>query len=223
MNDLPGERREETETTEDEAMTKAKPKTEVAMNIPATKFETAEFELVGESPLIMHRWSAKARKEMLDKQMKKAKPGKEAKDPEEDYRESMYRLPGGKYGFPAVAFKSAAVDACSMLDKSVTKVMARGAFRVVGIPSEDGDLVEIDGAPRMREDMVRIGMGTADIRYRAEFVQWSAKLTVKYNANVLSLEQIVNLFNTAGFSVGVGEWRPQRDGQYGMFRISNGE
>jgi hypothetical protein len=33
----------------------------------------------------------------------------------------------------------------------------------------------------------------------------------------------VNLFNTAGFAIGVGEWRPQRDGSYGMFHIASAE
>jgi hypothetical protein len=72
----------------------------------------------------------------------------------------------------------------------------------------------------MREDMVRVGMGTADIRYRPEFTEWSVKLPIKYNADAISLDQLVNLFTLAGFGVGVGEWRPERDGQYGMFHVA---
>lgn len=62
-------------------------------------------------------------------------------------------------------------------------------------------------------------MGTADIRYRGEFPEWSTEITLRYNANVLSPEQVANLFNVAGFAVGVGEWRPQRDGSFGMFHV----
>ena len=179
-----------------------------------------QIRLVGDSALICNRWSEKAKKQMLDKQMKKARSAKEAKNPKEQYRESLYRLPGklgsGKlgvgYGFPAIGFKSAAVEACSHID-GITKVLARGAFHVVG------DLVKIEGTPRMREDMVRVGMGVADIRYRGEFPTWACTIEVRYNANVLSAEQIINLFNTAGFAIGVGEWRPQRDGSYGMFHV----
>lgn len=61
--------------------------------------------------------------------------------------------------------------------------------------------------------------GTADIRYRPEFKHWRVKLPIKYNADKISLEQLVNLFNLAGFGVGVGEWRPEKDGQYGMFHV----
>lgn len=41
--------------------------------IPAINIQTAVIKVVGDSPLIMHKWSEKAKKEMLDKQMKKAK------------------------------------------------------------------------------------------------------------------------------------------------------
>jgi hypothetical protein len=96
----------------------------------------------------------------------------------------------------------------------VTKVEARGAFHI------NGETVTIEGAPSMREDMVRIARGTADIRYRGEFKEWRTSFVIRYNANILSLGQIVNLFNTAGFGIGVGEWRPQRDGSYGMFHVA---
>ena len=80
-------------------------------------------------------------------------------------------------------------------------------------------MVKIDRTPEIREDMVRIGMGTADIRYRGEFKKWSANIDVRYNANAMSIEQIINLFNIGGFACGVGEWRPAKDGSYGMFHV----
>jgi hypothetical protein len=169
--------------------------------------------LIGDSPLICHAWSAKAKREMLDKQMKKAKAAKEAKDPEDDYQQSLYHCQGGAYGFPAVAFKSAAVGACRFVD-GIKMTEARGAFHIIA------EMLPIDGEPNMREDLVRIGMGTADIRYRGEFKRWSVCVPIRYNAAVLSAEQIVNLFDTAGFGVGVGEWRPEKDGSYGMFHVS---
>jgi hypothetical protein len=189
-----------------------KPTQEERITIPEMNISQAKITLVGDSPLICHAWSKKAKQEMLGKQMKLAKAAKEAKDPEKDFQESLYAHPDGGYGFPAVAFKAAAVDACSHV-ADITKVLARGSFHI------NGELVKIDGKPTMREDMVRIGMGTADIRFRGEFKQWKTTFVVRYNKNVLSLEQIVNLFNTAGFAVGIGEWRPQRDGSYGMFHV----
>lgn len=182
------------------------------MALPKMNIQRFEITLVGDSSLICHRWSEKAKKEMRDKQMKRATAARAAKNPEEDFKQSLYPHPDGGYGFPTVAFKAAAVDACSQIE-AITKVEARGAFHI------DGELVKIEGKPEMREDMVRVGMGTADLRYRGEFKTWKTTFTVRHNANVLSAEQIVNLFDTAGFSVGVGEWRPQKDGSHGMFHV----
>lgn len=198
--------------------------------LPELRIGKLALTLIGDSPLVVHAWSLKAKKEMLAKQTKKAKAGRVAKDPEQDFKDSLYVLPDGGYGFPSIAFKDAAVTAVTSVS-GVTKVSARQAFHVQG---EDVDisgafegvkmranLARIVGAaPRMREDMVRVGMGTADLRYRGEFWPWSANVVVRFNENALSPEQIVNLFSTAGFAVGVGEWRPERDGAMGMFHVA---
>lgn len=186
-----------------------------AVQLPAPNLVTVQIGIVGTSPLIVHRWSDKAKKQMLDKQTKRASAGKVAKDPEQDYRDSLYVLPdeqGGGYGFPTVAFKAAAVRAGTYSELKMT--FLRGAFHV------QGEMVEIVGEPRPREDMVRVGMGVADIRYRAEFPEWRTTLTVRYNARAISLEMLLNLFQIAGFSVGVGEWRPEKDGSFGMFEVA---
>ena len=84
----------------------------------------------------------------------------------------------------------------------------------------NGELVKIQGAnPTPREDMVRVGVGSADLRYRGEFLSWFTEIPIRYNAGVLSDEQIIHLFTIAGFAIGVGEWRPQKDGQNGLFHV----
>lgn len=196
------------------------------IQLPQLLIKLMKITLVGDSELVTHKWPEKAKKEMLDKQMKKAKQGKKAKDPFMDYVESMYwitKMPKkpthadikkAKFGVRSVSFKSAAVNACSHVD-GITKVEARGAFHI------EGELVEIKGSsPHMREDMVRIGMGVADLRYRGGFSKWECDLPIRYNANVISPEQIANLFNTAGFAMGIGEMRPQKSGDsFGMFHV----
>src|SRR3546814_14019556 len=77
-------------------------KTSAASELPPLKIETGQFLLVGDSPLIVHAWSEKAKKMMLDKQMKKATKAKEAKDPQADYEACFYRTPTGDYGFPTI-------------------------------------------------------------------------------------------------------------------------
>lgn len=209
----------------------ASKKKEETVTIAAMDLRTAVIKLVGDTPLIMHKWSEKAKREMLEKQLKKAKSkAREAKDPVRDFIESLYWLEGepeekteagfvraiqsgARFGFPATAFKAAAVAAGYRTGVTKDKVSMNAAFHI------DGDMVEIHGTPQIREDMVRVGMGTADIRYRGEFPTWYAVVTVRYNNGAISLEQLVNLFNLGGFSCGIGEWRPEKGGSCGMYHV----
>jgi len=194
------------------------------VSIPAIDIRLFKLKIVGDSPLIMHKWAEKAKQEMLDKQMKKATKGKTAKNPWQDYVDSMYWLSeqpatvtheditSARFGFPSTGFKASAVSAGYRAGVTKDKVSTNGSFHVMG------EMVEIFGTPQIREDMVRIQM-TTDIRYRAEFTNWSAELTVRYNANAMSIDQIVNLFNLGGFAVGVGEWRAEKGGSFGMYHV----
>lgn len=187
--------------------------TATVLSIPKLNIALMEITLIGDSPLVVHRWSEKAQAMIAAKQAKKPKQAKEARDPKAEYEAALYKFPNGKFGFPSIGFKASAIDACSHID-GITKVEARGAFHI------PGELVPIKGTPKMRTDMVRIAMGTADLRYRPEFEHWSTKFTVRYNTNKITPEQIAHLFNTAGFAVGVGEHRPQKDGMWGMFHVA---
>lgn len=194
-------------------MKKSTPPKETAIVLPRLDLQSLEITLVGDSALIVHAWSEKAKKQMLDKQMKRATQAREAKDPQKDYEDSLYHHPAGGYGFPSIGAKACAVSAATFA-ADVTKVLMRGAFHI------DEELVKIKGDPSMREDMVRLNGMTSDIRYRAEFKKWSTKFIVKYNCNVLSAEQITNMFELGGFHVGLGEWRPSRNGSFGRFHVA---
>ena len=202
-----------------------------AISIPAMKIQTFTLKIVGDSPLICHAWSEKAKLMMLQKQQKKATAGKEIRNPAREYANSLYWLSekpdienmsdeeihnaiqNGHFGFPSIAFKAAAVDAGYQSGVLEKKTTARGAFHILG------EFAEIEGTPTIREDMARIGMGTADLRYRAEFKDWSTVLQIRLNGNAMSMEQVVNLMNIAGFACGVGDWRVAKDGTFGTFHV----
>lgn len=221
-------------------------KTEV---LEITPIEVTKFNvrIIGDTPLIMHAWSEKAKREILGAQQfdangKKIKIAKEPRNPVVDFINSMYWMTekpdvnnymkteeceelfnkaiveGAKFGFPVTAFKQAAISASYRLGWTKDKMSLRGVFY---IDADENGLVEIKSdVPEMREDMVKIGMGTADIRYRGEFKNWYTDLTINYNANgKYTLNDIVNIINAGGYVCGVGEWRPERDGQNGMFHI----
>ena len=205
--------------------------------IPALEIKEVTLRIVGDSPLISHAWSEKAKLMMLQKQQKKATSAKEIRRPAVEFANSLYWLtekpnlddltdkeaqkilseviPKSKFGFPTLAFKAAAIDGAFQQKVVDKKTTARGAIHLVG------EFAEIEGIPIMREDMGRIGISTADLRYRAEFKSWSTHLNIKYNSGAISLEQVVNLFNVGGFSNGVGDWRPAKDGSFGTFHVDS--
>ena len=182
--------------------------------------EVAEIEIKGTSPLIVHRWSEKAKQMMLDAQQGK-KNAKQPKDPQQDYESSMYRFDDGGHGAPVMAFKSATVKGGGRLfGKAVkmTELRQMLTFLADGIGTDGTQLARLIGEPSMREDMVRVGMGTADIRYRAEYREWSAVLRVEYVPSVIDLGSVVALVDAGGTN-GVGEWRPEKSGSYGTYEV----
>lgn len=234
-------------------------KTEL-IEIKPLEMKEVTVRIVGDTPLIMHAWSAKAKREILYKEVFGKSLGKDAREPIKDFCSSMYWLTPmpeefdentvfeaiktAKFGFPVTAFKQAAISAAYRMGWTKDKMSTRGCFFIEPDASSyySGDL-EVDLArkainiipnvprteqlveihsetPLMREDMVRVGMGSADIRYRGEFQNWSCDLRIKYNTNgAYRLDQILNMINAGGTVCGIGEWRPERDGQYGLYHI----
>ena len=194
-----------------------------AIQIDRIDADTLRVPIIGTSPLIVHNWSEKAKRQMLDAQQGRKKV-KEIRDPRADYESSLYRIDtdghGDQYGFPVLAFKAATIGGARFYDKSVTMTMLRQClfFKGVVTKADPAQLVPIEGEPRMREDVVRVGQGT-DLRYRAEFPEWSAVLTITFVKSALSRNSVLSLIDAGGMGVGVGEWRPQRSGEYGTYQI----
>ena len=199
----------------------AKGKAEPIVEIKPLDIKHFYFDIEGTAPLIAHKFSEKAKKKMLDNMMGVATP-KQKKNPEEEYLNAAYYLDNGKHGFPANAFKLAALRGGKAFGLVMTDL--KGAFFVQGEWSdrEGRELVEIKGTPEMREDTVTVGMGGTDLRYRPQYKNWRCTLHIKYNAGIITSDQIVNIFNAAGFGVGVGEWRPssQSSGTFGTFQVA---
>lgn len=181
---------------------------------------TMTIPILGTSPLIMHNWSEKAKRQMLDNMQGRKSP-KAPKDPEAEYEAAFYRTTAGGYGFPVLAFKAATVEASRQYGKSVTKVGLRQTLFFTGEYSKVAGqaLFDITGEPHMREDVVRVGMSGTDLRYRPEFPEWTTVLTVTYIKSALTQESVLSLVDAGGVTVGVGEWRPEKDGDFGTYRV----
>lgn len=207
-----------------------KKKAPTEIKIMGLSTQAYEIQIRGISPLIAHAWSEKAKKEIRDKQQGAARLKKEPKDQEVEFNGARY-LVDGEDCIPASGIKKAIMAAATFAD--MWKNQAGMSFFVRG-DKENGQYVTIlDGEgkpygttnpPAMREDMVRVGSAmskVADLRYRPEYTPWQAKFRIEFNANFITLNEVMNLVNIAGFSVGLCEWRPQKGGgDFGRFEIA---
>ena len=212
------------------------------------EFETTQFTIIGRSPLIVHAWNEKARKQILDPQTGEPKIKKHDKRvPFNDFVSSLNWLTpmpelceteeetkkkyeaaikkGAAFGFDIGGIKKSIIRGAARLGMPIVQTELKGTFFLFGAGKHSTfQFAEIisPNPPKMREDFVKIGgiSKTTDIRFRAQFDIWEIPLILKINKNAkYSLKQIVNLINAGGFACGLGEWRPERDGQFGMYEL----
>ena len=225
------------------------------IEIKPVQMETVSLTIVGDTPLIVHKWSEKARRELLkDTGIGKKVPRNMyaeaaatlwwmdiAADPfsmaykggniatfdewiekykgygQEDY---IRDVTGARFGFPVTAIKKAAISAAYRNEMSKDKVSLQGCFFIPGEGEDQLAEIVCDSIPSIREDGVKVGMGTADLRYRAQFENWHMNILLRYNVNgKLSLSDIINIINLGGQTNGIGEWRIEKSGQFGMFHV----
>ena len=215
-------------------------KAEAVVAINSIELEEMRITIIGTTPLIVHSWSEKAKREMLDKQMGVAKKRKhEIKVPTNDFIGSLNWLTpmpelgaddqeaeanfkeaiknGARFGFHIGGIKQSFITGAYRSGMDVKQTELRGSFFLRGAGEySTTDYAEIvtPEAPHMREDTVMVGgmSRVADLRYRGQFDVWEIPLIMQYNKNG-------KYTNAGGFAVGIGEWRPEKDGQYGMYRL----
>lgn len=172
----------------------------------------------GQSPLIPHKWSEKARRMMLEKQQGKAVAKHKPKSPEDEANDATYWL-DGQPSMPATAFKAAIADAARHFE-GITMVMVKQAVFVLGEGPDQ--LVPILGEKSLREDTPRNANGVADLRYRWQFFPWSASLEIEYVESAITPEALIALVDAAGLG-GVGDWRPSspksKSGTFGRWEV----
>ena len=179
---------------------------------------TMEVPVVGVTPFLAHRFSEEAQRAIADNQSGSHRAKKAPRQPEREFALCQYRLPDGRHGIPAAALKRSLVRACSYVD-GLAMTVAEGAMQVMG-----GAILPFDRHTElvMQADRVVIGRKITSVAYRARYDEWEITVPVRFQANVVSPERLVNLFEIAGFAVGVGDWRPQCHGSFGMFEVRKG-
>lgn len=155
-------------------------------------------------------------KDIIAREFGKTKQ-KKLRNEKEEYESCFYKTDKGKYGIPVRAFMGSILDAAVSLN--IAKTQIKRAIRIIG------DVYELKYKKiNKRADVTKRSGRTSspNIAYRPEFVGWSCEMYIEFDENQITADQIINLVNQAGFTSGVGDWRPsapKTPGNHGMFEV----
>jgi len=191
------------------------------ITISPPNFQYATVTIVGTAPYVMNKMSSENRREMMENQMagSTAKKGKKRKPKDFDavYRGAMHISQDGWYGMPASAFRAAMVSACRVVGFQMTKAKLAVFTEADGFDNDDlQPLIKIKGEPIRRDMAVRLATGKTDIIARPFFLDWSAKVTLKWDADMFTATDVINLLMRVGIQVGIGAGRPDSKTSTGM-------
>jgi len=190
--------------------------------IQAPNFKMMTYEVVGTAPLVMNKFSQKAREIMTAKQASgsQSKKGakREGKDFDACYEGAFHRSREGWAGIPAAAFRAAMISACKLVGFHMTIGKLAIFVEADGFDADEGTpLVRILGdEPKRVELPVRNATGVVDIRVRPMWEKWNCKLQIRYDADMFDSESLTNLLARAGLQVGILEGRPDSKKSCGM-------
>jgi hypothetical protein len=195
--------------------------------ITAPDFKTCVIRVEGTAPLVVNKFSAKAREMMKAAQeggKTKAKVAKEPKNFMACFEAARHISEEGWDGVPAVTFRKAMIDACRLVGFPMTKAKIGFFVMADGVDRDEGTgLVKIIGdKPEYAEHLVRNQTGVADIRARPMWRNWACDVTIKFDSGMFSLDDMANLLMRAGLQCGICEGRPssQSGGMgWGLFEI----
>lgn len=184
----------------------------------------------GIAPLMVCRFSEKAMNTMREKHeagsVAKSKKVREARDFDADFQAARHLSREGWDGVNASAFRNAVIDVCRVANFKMTHaklalfVEADGFDKVDGVPLVK---IESEADPVACTMAVRNATGVMDLRVRPRWDVWMMKPRIRFDMNVLTAQDVMNLMTRVGHQAGIGEGRPNsRAGagmQFGLFSI----
>jgi hypothetical protein len=182
-----------------------------------------QVEIRGVTPLLQHRFSEDAEQGNPTRGIEV-----ERRDPREEATRHCYIARDGSFYFSAFALTGAMGNAGSNHkmkgSRKTLRFVVPSAVRllsdVVTILNGAGPATsfEVDSRP------VTIPATKGRImRHRPRWDQWGARFELEIDETMLSLDTVHQLLNEAGASFGIGDFRPEKRGPFGRFRVTRFE
>ncbi len=188
----------------------------IVIEAPQTQKVVVVIEGVGPG-FLSHRKSEDitlAWRKKLEGKSEKKKPF----DVKQALKNSLYIDPETKKpGVLAKALKAAIVSAAIAHQDKTLKRRIRAA---VFIPSEIIPFSSYKDMVERVEMLPLMGGRSQNLSCRYEFKGWKLEVPIEFNSNLIDVEAVINLLHFAGFSIGVGDHRPEKGtGVNGRFRV----
>ena len=201
------------------------------VNIQPANMVDATIRIRGTAPYVQEAFSHKTEQQLKDKMStakadQKGRKERAIRNYHEEFEAAQHKSVGGWVGIPCTAIRRAMVDACRTV--SVVMTTAKMAIFVVpdGFDAADGTpLIRLASAngPEETSMPVRNANGSVDIRVRPMWREWYADVQLRFDADMINAQSVVNLLDRAGQQVGIGAGRPfskQSVGQgWGTFTV----
>jgi hypothetical protein len=195
------------------------------VRITPPKMQQAVFRIIGTAPLVQNKFSQRVLEGMAADQAEgstaKKKAKREPKDFDRCVREATHYSEDGWAGIPASAFRAGLISTCRLLGFPMT--LAKLSVFVIADGYERDrfgvqPLVRITkGKPERTDFAVRNATGVADIRPRPMWAEgWEALVTIRFDADQFTLDDVTNLLSRMGEQVGIGAGRPDSKDSAGM-------
>lgn len=197
-------------------------------NDKVTEFEVMEFhqgsitfKILGTTPFICNRMSAKAMQQLLLPRKKTAadKATTLKHNPLEEFQASPYTSNDPKNPTLIQMVTSAFRQSMSSAALEIPGMKKAQVARLTWVTA---DRVNIYGVPQMMMSVTRSAdiNKTPDIRSRAIIPEWACDVELRFATPQLTAKELTNLMAAAGMLIGVGDWRNGKgSGSYGQFEL----
>ena len=182
---------------------------------------TVHVEITGTSPLLINRFTEEAQLESKTTKIKV----EENRNPREIAEKSAYIAEDGTYYFSSYAIPRAmgevGLNYKQKSNRKTLKFVVPSAVRMIAetVTILDGDvpasMFEIDA----RSVVIPATKGRI-MRYRPRFNQWNARFDLFVNDGLMDVSLAHKLLQEAGQQIGIGDFRPEKRGPFGCFRVT---
>lgn len=185
--------------------------------------QTFETMIVGVTSLLQHRFGEEAEAPGETRRML-VKHG----TPREQAEKACYRRTEGNLYMPGAAFGRLIREAGANHKLKGSRKSAKYVVPAAVLVLDDAvDLIDPDTEQKLttfevdsRPVVIPATKGRI-MRHRPRLDRWAVKMALRVNEKLLPIEFVQQLLTEGGQGIGVGDYRPEKGGPFGTFRVTH--